>query len=120
LTVVEPFGLEASLETSAALDPASGLWFCEYTARVRGVGGRGDETAELTRVELTSRSASGVLDSRVFPPQAIREPIVKTGESRTLIGIDKSPTGDPTVELTLLVGYVQNDTPGTLTATGAC
>lgn len=120
IRVVEPFRLEASLETSAALDSSSGLWFCDYTARVRGVGGRGDETAEVTRVEMVALSASGAEDRRVFPSQAIREPVVRTGESRTLIGVDKSPTSDPTVTLTLLVGYLQNATSGTLTAPADC
>jgi hypothetical protein len=118
--VVEPFHLEASLETSVAIDGSSGLWFCEYTARVRGMGGRGDETAEVTRVELVARSASGAENRRVFPPEAIRESVVRTGESRTLIGTDKSPMSDPTVTLTLVVGYLKGPDSGTLTAPEDC
>lgn len=65
-------------------------------------------------------SASGAQDSHVFPPQAIREPVLRTGESTTRIDVDNSPPSDPTVTVTLLFDYLQNATLGTLTAPADC
>jgi hypothetical protein len=117
--VDEPFRLGLSLETAGSAG-APGVWECSYTARIEAIGGRDGDLATVTRVVFEATTQSGEVDRTVIPGDAISDPDVARGGSKSLSGVDRSATVDPTVTLSVLVEYVQRGQNLSLEANGAC